>query len=138
MNQLSKKVTSLHIPLWLAIIYAALAGALLPWTINLSSTLPVRHVSLYWDVAWVGFDLILFSVVLATAYFALKKSGWVILSAMATSALLVADAWLDIWTSRPGRQMNFAIIIAIFVELPLALMSFWLAYRVSNQLIAKK
>ncbi len=122
-------------PKWAVGVYVLLTLGLIPWTVNLAYSLPVRHLSHHWDIAWVGFDLMLLGALALTAYFALVKSGWVVLSAMAAATLLIADAWLDIWTSRPGMQMKYAIVIALFVELPLAAASFWLSRRAGQQLI---
>lgn len=123
------------VPRWVAVVYGVLTLALIPWTVNLSYSLPYHHISRHWDVAWVGFNLMLLMALALTAYFALTKSAWVVLSAMAACSLLLADAWLDVWTSRPGHQMEFAIIIALCLELPLAFASFWLARRAGRQLI---
>lgn len=135
MARVRHKLVEFPIPKWLAVVYGLLAAALVPWTVNLSASLPYRYLSNHWDVAWVGFDLMLLATIAATAVFALTKSRWVVLSAMATSALLAADAWLDVWTSRPGHQMNVALTIAILVELPLAAASFWLAHRAMARLV---
>ncbi|MFI5240636.1 MAG: hypothetical protein ACHQUB_02920 [Candidatus Saccharimonadia bacterium] len=137
MSKLKKRFHHLRIPPWLAMLYGILAALLIPWTITLSYALPYRHVSSHWDVAWVGFDILLLLAIALTAYFAVYRSGWIVLSAMATSTLLFVDAWLDIWTSRPGSQMQLAIAMAIFVEIPLALISFWLAERTGRQLISR-
>lgn len=138
MNQNLTNLPSIPVPKWLSILYSLITFALVPWTINLSLSLPYRHLSSHWDIAWVGFDLMLIVAMALTAYFALSKSGWVVLSATSAATLLFADAWLDVWTSRPGRQMAAAIVIAFLVELPLAAASLWLSLHAGRVLITKK
>lgn len=135
MSKLDKKMSRLKLPAWLPVVYGALAVGLVPWTVNLSSSLPYRYVSHNWNVSWVGFDLLLLGVICLTAYFAVKQSGWIVLSSISAAALLVADAWMDVWTSRPGHAFHTAIIIALFVEIPLAVLSLWLSIRVARHLM---
>jgi uncharacterized membrane protein YfbV (UPF0208 family) len=63
----------------------------------------------------------------ATAWFAFRRSTWVELSAAATGALLIVDAWFDCTTAMGTTQLIQAIVTAVVVELPLAGLSFWLA-----------
>lgn len=118
------------IPRWTATLYGFLALVILPWTIWLAITLPPRQVAHHWDVAWVGFDVGLMLLLLLTAVFAYFKSKWIALSAMATSVMLVIDAWFDIWNARPGTPLNQAVFLALVFELPLAIITFVIACKI--------
>jgi hypothetical protein len=48
------------------------------------------------------------------------------MTATATGVLLVVDAWFDVLTARSGKPALEALLLAIFVELPLSALSFWI------------
>jgi hypothetical protein len=60
---------------WTGPLFALLAVILLPWTLYLGITLPSRQESSHYDMAWVGFDLFLLTLLAGTAYCALRRSG---------------------------------------------------------------
>jgi hypothetical protein len=126
----------LRLPWWLAFLYLLVAIGLIPWIVVLYSSLPLRHLSHHWNLAWVGFDIGMFIAIGLTAFLTAKKSGWVCLTSMSVFTFLLIDAWFDVLTARPGRQSLEAILLAALVELPLAAVSLWLSYRVANQLIS--
>jgi len=68
-----------------------------------------------------------------TAILATKKSSLVVLSASAIGALLLVDAWFDLISSRPGFELTEAISLGIVIEIPLAIASFVLAYKVLSK-----
>jgi hypothetical protein len=119
-------------PSWLPILYGSACVILIPWTAFLAYELPPRYVSHHWDVAWAGFDIAMAGLFALTALLAIKKSSWAALSAVMLSTILVTDAWFDVLTSRPGRQEHLAMAEAVFIELPLAILSFALAHRIFN------
>ena len=51
------------------------------------------------------------------------------LTAAAGSALLIADAWFDVTTAAPGGAHTQAVLAALLLELPAALLSGLLARR---------
>jgi hypothetical protein len=113
---------------WAGPLFALCSVILLPWTVYLGKTLPVRQVSSNYDVAWTGFDVILLAVLASTAYFALRRSRYLAVTAASTATLLVVDAWFDCLTS-PARQLWQSILLAVVVELPLAAVCIWLSYH---------
>lgn len=117
----------LKVPTWAATIYTIFAVILVPWTVYLAISLPERHLSRHWDVAWVGLDVAIMISLLATGFYAKIKSSLVILSATITATLLIVDAWFDVISSKQGPQLSEAIILAIVIEIPLAIGSFVLA-----------
>lgn len=111
---------------WIPSFFGLLAVALLPWTLWLTQNLPSRHLSLHWDVAWGGFDLALASALGATAVAALRRSPWLEGAAVAAGTLLLVDAWFDVVTSS-GSEVGVAVAEAVVFEIPLAILSFWIA-----------
>jgi len=92
---------------------------LVPWIVYLGVTLPRNYVAVNWDKTWVGFDLLLLVLLLATAVLALLRRQLVALTAFATSVLLLCDAWFDVMTSH-GEDKTWSLATALVVELPLA------------------
>ena len=104
---------------WAGPAFILFSVVLLPWTIYLSYTLPSHQVSADYDIAWVGFDIMLMLVLASTGYFALRRSRYLAPAAAAMATLLVVDAWFDAVTSPPDQRM-LSIALAALIELPLA------------------
>jgi hypothetical protein len=119
---------------WPAAILAAAALVLIPWAIALGQMLPSRHVANHWDAAWTGFDVILACSLLATAWAAVRRRDLLKGLAAVSGTLLLCDAWFDILTSSGGTDLEVAIVLAVFGELPLALICFLLAFGTSGAL----
>lgn len=119
---------------WPAAILAVAALVLIPWAIALGQMLPSRHVADHWDAAWTGFDVILAFTLLGTAYSAVRRRNLVRGLAAISGTLLLCDAWFDTLTSSTGTDLEVAILLAIFGELPLALICFLLAFGTSGAL----
>jgi hypothetical protein len=113
---------------WTGPLFAVFSVILLPWTIYLGTTLPSRQVSANYDIAWTGFDVILLVVLAGTAYFALRRSRYLAVTAASTATLLVVDAWFDCLTT-PAPQLWQSILLAVLVELPLAAVCIWLSHH---------
>lgn len=116
---------------WAGPAFVLFSLVLIPWTIYLGYTLPSRQPSPHYNIAWVGFDVLLLIALGATGCFALRHSRYLAVAAAAASTLLVVDAWFDIMTS-PRQQMFQAVILAVFVELPLATLCAWLSYHTEH------
>jgi hypothetical protein len=113
---------------WAGPAFILFSVALVPWTVYLAYTLPSRQVSHRYNIAWVGFDVMLAIALGATGYLALRRSRWLAVAAAAAATLLVVDGWFDVMTSPPDQILE-AIILAVFVELPLAALCGWLSYH---------
>jgi hypothetical protein len=109
-------------------LYVAFAVVLIPWIVYLAATLPRRSVARHYDAAWVGFDCLIVVAVARTAWLAWKGSKAVVIPAVATATLLIADAWFDVLTST-GRDDVRAVLLALLVELPCAVLSLTIARR---------
>jgi hypothetical protein len=114
---------------WVIGVFGAIGLGMLPWTIWLSASLKPHHVTERWDLAWSGFDMGLALAFLLTAFAAWRKSPWVGALAAATGTLLLTDAWFDIVLESHSEELRKAVYLAVFAELPLAVLCFWIAYR---------
>jgi hypothetical protein len=121
---------------WSGPLFAVCSLILLPWTIYLAHSLPARQVSPHYDAAWAGFDVVLLVALASTGYFALRRSRYLATAGAATAALLMVDAWFDVMTS-PVNQLPESLLLAVSVELPLAVVCAWLAYH-TEQLAARR
>jgi len=108
------------LPRWVTPVLTVAAVVLLPWTFWLTFTLPSRHLTQHYDVAWVGFDVALLAAFAATSWCAIRSSQWLVPFAAATGTMLVCDAWFDIVTSAGAMERFEALLEALFAELPLA------------------
>jgi hypothetical protein len=102
---------------------------LIPWIVLLGLTLPRRYFANHWTLAWVGFDVALFSALAATAWAAWRRRQVVIVAALVTGTMLVVDAWFDIVTDSTTSDLILSIVSAVFGELPLAALLFYIALR---------
>ena len=99
-------------PRWVAPLFAAGALVLVPWVIYLGFELPERSTDQHYNLAWVGFDILLLFAMARTAIFAWQGRRQVQLPAVATCTLLLVDAWFDVLTSngtgrsRPGAAAS--------------------------------
>jgi hypothetical protein len=114
---------------WVVIVFGAIGIGLLPWTLWLSESLQPYHATNHWDVAWSGFDTVLAVIFLATAVAAYRRSAWVGALAATLGTLLITDAWFDIVLESHAAERRNAIMLAVFVELPVAAFCFWIAHR---------
>lgn len=114
-----------------------LAILLVPWILYLAITLPQRHVVHNWDLAWVGFDIILLVAVVLTALMAYWGSRWVVLVSAVTTGLLLADTWFDVVTSRAGFELSWSLVVGLAIQLPLAVVSLLIAVTTLDRLIAQ-
>ena len=136
MNRYRK--VSINIPTWAATLYIIISIGLIPWTIYLGYDLPTRHLTKNWDITWVGLDVALIIGLLVTGILAKLKSIYVVIAATITGALFATDAWFDILGYRLGSfSFSKALFMAVFGEIPVAIMSFSLAIHVLRKLHKK-
>jgi hypothetical protein len=128
----AQKATRSPLPRWITTLLSLAAAGLLPWTLWLTFTLPSRHVTEHYDVAWVVFDCALFVAFAATAWCAVKALQWLVPLAAVTGTMLVCDAWFDVMTSIGSGDATEAVLEAVFAELPLALLCAFIVYDVER------
>jgi len=126
---MSIRKIKVSVPRWTTPVYIILTLILLPWTIYLGASLPTHHLSTHWDISWTGLDVGLVISMLATGIFAYAKSHWMIISSSTVGTLLIVDAWFDVMSERKTLQLEEAIILAVFAELPLAFISYYISFR---------
>jgi hypothetical protein len=114
-------------PRWVAPLYLTLTILLVPWVVYLAFAPPAELGIGDWRAAWIGFDGMEAIALALTAWLAYHRSTWVDMAATATAVLLVVDAWFDIMTSHTGWPFTQAVLAAALLELPLALLSLWIA-----------
>ena len=100
---------------------------LVPWIVWLAVSLPSSHTDRFYDLTWVGFDVGLLGAMAAVVLLAQRRSTYVEIAATAAGTMLVVDAWFDITTSQAGADRWEAIAAAVFFELPIAALCWWLA-----------
>jgi hypothetical protein len=111
---------------WAGPLFALFSLIMVPWTVYIGESLPRRQLSPHYDLSWAGFDVMLLAALASTAYFALRRSRYLSMAAMATAVLLVVDAWFDLMTT-PSGQIVQSVVLAAVVELPLAAVCVWLS-----------
>jgi hypothetical protein len=112
-----------------AVAYVVLSLVLLPWTVYLGIKLPAHHVTNHWDLSWVGLDIAIATMLLLTGIFAYRQSRWVIITSSATASFLIVDAWFDVINAWQTEDLVQALILAVLIEVPLAVVSYFVAYR---------
>jgi hypothetical protein len=124
----TREPVRIPLPRWITGLLAAVALVLIPWILYLTFTLPSRHVTHHYDLAWVGFDIALTASFAATAWAALRGSVWLVPFAAITGTMLCCDAWFDMVTSHRGDAFLEAFAEAALAELPLAGLCFFIVY----------
>ena len=123
-----KKRLIIYDPSWVSILFATLTAITIPWNLYLAVKLPPNNLSNHWDVAWTGFDIGLTIAMAITSLLAIRKSRYLIMFATITATMLVVDAWFDVMTAHKGYDFLQSMVLAILFEIPLALVSYRLAY----------
>ncbi len=114
---------------WLVWVLSLTAVGLVPWTLWLTYSLPERHVTDHYALAWVGFDIVLAAALAATAAAVVRGSDLLIPLAAATATMLLCDAWFDVVTSWGTHEGGDAVLEALLAELPLAAVCAFVALR---------
>ncbi|MEU5956273.1 LPXTG cell wall anchor domain-containing protein [Streptomyces sp. NPDC047525] len=104
-------------------------AALVPWLAVLAVTLPSTAEAHHWPLAWAGLDAALAAGLAATGLLRARRDPRHVLTAAAVAALLLVDAWFDTLTAAPGAETVTALVMAVCVEVPLALLCVRLAVR---------
>lgn len=94
---------------------------LIPWIVYLSFALPDSYLVHSWTATWVGFDVLLAALMVATVVLGLLRRQLMLLTAFATGVLLVCDAWFDLMTAGPD-DFWVSVLTAALADLPLAVL----------------
>lgn len=120
------------VPPWIAPAFGLCVIVLVPWTGYLFGSLPPHYTANHWQIAWGGFDIGLALALASTATMIARRSPFTEVTATVTGTLLVCDAWFDVLTSRGMSAVVQASVEAVFVELPLAALCFWIASNLAH------
>jgi hypothetical protein len=118
---------------WLAAALTAGGAGLIPWLVVLATSLPASTRAWNWSTAWVGLDSLEALGLLSTGVLLIRRDLRYCLTAAATAALLLVDAWFDVTTSAPGPDRLLAIAMAAVIELPVSAVCATLAARGLNR-----
>ena len=121
-------------PRWVVPLFGLAAVLLVPWIVMLVYLLPSAQQASHWDIAWAGFDVGLALVLSGVALAAWRRSPWLEGAATAAATLLFVDAWFDVLTSSTRLDLIVAVVEAVFVELPLAVLCLLLARDAERRL----
>jgi uncharacterized membrane protein len=115
-------------PSRIAALFFVLGAGLVPWTLLLADKLPSRKIAHHWDLAWVGLDVALAVILVATGFAVLHRSPARRSLAAAAGTLVLADTWFDVVTASTTHERWLAVTLAVLVEIPLAVLCFVLAH----------
>ncbi|MCW3845441.1 hypothetical protein ONA70_35800 [Micromonospora yasonensis] len=132
-----ERPTEVPVPRWVAPTFVALALLTLPWIGYLAATLPRHALTVHYRAAWVGFDLGLVALLGLTAWYAYRGDRQVVLAAAGTATMLAVDAWFDVVTTPRGPDLVVSVLLAVLVELPLAVVCLWIA-RHGDQMVDRR
>jgi hypothetical protein len=114
---------------WLGRALIAAGAVMIPWLFVLATQLPSSTRASHWNIAWVGLDTFEATGLFATGVLLVRRDPRRCLTAAATAMLLVVDAWFDVTTAARGFDETTAIAMAVFLEVPIALLCTVLAVR---------
>jgi hypothetical protein len=118
----------IHLPRWVGPLAIGSLVGFLPWIIYLGLTLPEKVRAQHYDIAWLGFDCLMWTMLAMLAWATLRRHAATGPLAAVASMMLIVDAWFDIFTSSAGHgEMVLAITLALCGELPLAILCAWVA-----------
>lgn len=102
---------------------------MVPWIVYLHTDLPAAVHAEHWDWAWTGLDAIEALGLITSGLLLRRGDTRVSLTAMVVATLLSVDAWFDTMTAAPGADLAMALVMAVCVEIPLAVTCAVLAWR---------
>ncbi|HEX4225599.1 MAG TPA: hypothetical protein VHZ97_24755 [Pseudonocardiaceae bacterium] len=111
----------------LLVFLAGAAVFLVPWTVYLADTLPIRFDTGQWNLAWVGFDIGLGCCFAAACWLGWRRHRAAVPMLAATATLLCCDAWFDVLLDWPSPDWWTSVAMAVCAELPIAALLLWRA-----------
>jgi hypothetical protein len=111
------------------------SGLEILWAMYLGWKLPPHYVAGHWSLAWVGLDIAEVSMLLGAAWAAWRRRAVLIVFSVAAATMFLLDAWFDVTTAGRGGELQ-SVTLAVFVEVPSALVLLWVARRAALRLLA--
>ncbi len=107
-----------RVPRWITWFALCVAAGFLGWiiylSIGISSIVTTRH----YNVAWLGFDVLEWSMVAVAAVAAWRHHRSTTIFTGICAVMFAVDGWFDVWTSPSGSVLG-AALLAVCLELPL-------------------
>jgi hypothetical protein len=125
-------------PRWVVPLFGSASLLLVPWVVLLVVVLPSAQRAAHWDIAWAGFDIALALLLLTVAVAAWRRSAWLEGAAASAATLLFVDAWFDVLTSSTRDEFVVAVVEAVLVELPLAVVCLLLACNAERRFLSRR
>ena len=113
----------------LARLFAVCGVLLLPWIWVLVEQLHGQAGKRSFNSSWVGLDVLEAACLLTVAFLLSRGHRATSPAAAATAAILCVDAWFDTMSAAPQLAYAESLAMACFVELPLAVLLAWTAWR---------
>jgi hypothetical protein len=113
----------------LARLFAVCGVLLVPWVAVLIEQLHGQAGKRSFSSSWVGLDVLEAVCLLIVAYLLHRRHRATSPAAAATAAILCMDAWFDTMSAAPQLPYAESLAMACFVELPLAALLAWTAWR---------
>jgi hypothetical protein len=113
----------------LARLFAVCGILLVPWVGVLFEQLHGQAGKRSFDSSWLGLDLLEAVCLITVARLLSRRHRATSPIAAATAAILCLDAWFDTMSAAPQLPYAEALAMACFVELPLAALLSWTAWR---------
>jgi hypothetical protein len=113
----------------LAKLFTVCAILLVPWIGVLVIQLGVQAGKRSFNASWVGLDMIEVCCLLAVGALMRRRHRATSPVAAATAAVLCMDAFFDYMSAAPKLAYLVAMLMAVLVELPLAALLGWVAWR---------
>jgi hypothetical protein len=104
-------------------------GGFVGWIIVLAIRLPAQYRADHWNVAWVGFDVMLLVSLVVSAWALARRPHLAPTAFAVTAVLLACDAWFDVTTASGTGDTAVSMVSAASIELPLAGAMAWAACR---------
>ena len=114
------------------VVGAGACVALVPWSAFLARTLPSTTRVRHWALAWTGLDIAQAMAAGGSAWLLAHDERRAAIPMASLAGLLVADAWFDVCTAAPGRELRIALAEAMGLELPLAAAAAVMAARLTG------
>ncbi len=117
------------LPRWVVVFFLGGAVVLIPWIVLMFTVPQAVNVTRRWELVWGGFDCFLVLGFAVTAFRLITRSPRGAVTAAMTGTMLLIDAWFDVLTTHRGGQI-ISILMAIFAEIPCALICFYVSRRI--------
>lgn len=106
------------------VLLTTLGGSLVlfPWIGYLSVALPATSQAGAWRTAWVGYDIALAAVLAITGLAAWQRRQVLQVLMPLSATLMLVDAWFDVTLSWGTEEQGGALLTALLIEIPLALL----------------